>query len=61
MLLPKNSVPFKGLHYIRFISIGYTSKMAAGLLYVLKRVSLGSKDCTKEQKLEYAYFLGQTS
>ena len=28
---------------------------------VLKRVSLGSKDCTKELKLEYAYFLGQTS
>ena len=29
--------------------------------YVLKRVSLGSKDCTKELKLECAYFLGQTS
>ena len=29
--------------------------------YVLKRVSFGSKDCTKELKLEYAYFLGQTS
>ena len=29
--------------------------------YVLKRVSLGSKDCTKELKLECAYFFGQTS
>ena len=29
--------------------------------YVLKMVSLGSKDCTKELKLECAYFLGQTS
>ena len=31
------------------------------LKYVLKRVSFGSKDCTKELKLECAYFLGQTS
>ena len=29
--------------------------------YVLKRVSVGSKDCTKELKLECAYFLGQNS
>ena len=29
--------------------------------YVLKRVSFGSKDCTKELKLECAYFMGQTS
>ena len=29
--------------------------------YVLKRVSFGNKDCTKELKLECAYFLGQTS
>ena len=29
--------------------------------YVLKRVSFGSKDCTKELKLECVYFLGQTS
>ena len=29
--------------------------------YVLKRVSFGSKDCTKELILECAYFLGQTS
>ena len=29
--------------------------------YVLKRVSFGSKDCTKKLKLECAYFLGQTS
>ena len=29
--------------------------------YVLQRVSLGNKDCTKELKLECAYFLGQTS
>ena len=29
--------------------------------YVLKRVSLGSKDCTIELKLECAYLLGQTS
>ena len=28
---------------------------------VLKRESLGSKDYTKELKLECAYFLGQTS
>ena len=27
--------------------------------YVLKRVSFGSKDCTKELKLECAYFLSQ--
>ena len=29
--------------------------------YVLKRVSFGSKDCTKDLKLECAYFLGQAS
>ena len=29
--------------------------------YVLKGVSFGSKDCTKELKLESAYILGQTS
>ena len=29
--------------------------------YVLKWVSFGSKDCTKELKLERAYFLGQTT
>ena len=29
--------------------------------YVLKKVSFESKDCTKELKLECAYFLGQTS
>ena len=29
--------------------------------YVLKRVSFGSKDCTKELQLEGAYVLGQTS
>ena len=29
--------------------------------YVLKSLSFGSKDCTKELKLECAYFLGQTS
>ena len=29
--------------------------------YVLKMVSFGSKDCTKELKLECAYILGQTS
>ena len=29
--------------------------------YVLKRESLGSKDCTRELKPECAYFLGQTS
>ena len=29
--------------------------------YVLKRVSFGSKDYTKELKLECAYFLGQAS
>ena len=28
---------------------------------VLKRVSFGSKDCSKELKLECAFFLGQTS
>ena len=28
---------------------------------VLKRVSLGSEDYTKKLKLEYAYFLNQTS
>ena len=29
--------------------------------YVLKRLSLGSKDCIKELKPKCAYFLGQTS
>ena len=29
--------------------------------YVLKMVSFGSKEFTKELYLEYAYFLGQTS
>ena len=29
--------------------------------YVLKRLSFGGKDCTKELKPECAYFLGQTS
>ena len=29
--------------------------------YVLKRVSFGSKDCTKELKLQCSYFLGKTS
>ena len=29
--------------------------------YVLKRVSFGSKDCTRELKLECTYFLGQAS
>ena len=29
--------------------------------YVLKRASFGSKDCTRELKLECAYFLDQTS
>ena len=29
--------------------------------YILKRVSFGTKDCTKELKLECAYFLGQNS
>ena len=29
--------------------------------YVFKRISFGSKDCTKELKPECAYFLGQTS
>ena len=29
--------------------------------YVLNRVSFGSNDCTKELKLECAYFLGQTN
>ena len=33
----------------------------AHVKYVLKRVSFGSKDCTKELKPEFAYFLGQTS
>ena len=32
-----------------------------GKKYVLKKVFFGSKDCTKELKLECAYFLGQTS
>ena len=36
-------------------SFSYCSK------YVLKRVSFGSKDCTKKLKLECAYILGQTS
>ena len=35
--------------------------LSEGVQYVLKRVSFGSKDCTKELKPECAYFLGQTS
>ena len=34
-------------------------ELAKTCKYVLKRVSFGSKDCTKELKLECAYFLGQ--
>ena len=37
------------------------SKLEGNVKYVLKWVSFGSKDCTKELKLECAYFLGQTS
>ena len=29
--------------------------------YVLKKLSFGSKECTKELKLECANYLGQTS
>ena len=37
-------------------------KISEGICkYVLERVSFGSKDCTKELKLECAYFMGQTS
>ena len=35
--------------------------MVVNVRYVLERVSFGNKDCTKELKLECAYFLGQTS
>ena len=49
-------------------AISYTNNWELGgypsckiIEYVLKRVSFGSKDCTKELKLECAYFLGQTS
>ena len=31
------------------------------IIIFLKRLSLGSKDCTEEVKLECASFLGQTS
>ena len=40
---------------------GVTGKLLNWFKYVLKRVSFGSKDCTKELKQECAYFLGQTS
>ena len=44
----------KNLFCVLDLCLGY-------IKYVLKRVSFGSKDCTKEMKLECAYFLGQTS
>ena len=39
----------------------FNSLLYLTIKYVLKRVSFGSKDCTKELKPEYTYFLGQTS
>ena len=39
----------------------YVMVMLGQIKDALKRVSFGSKDCTKELKLECAYFLGQTS
>ena len=47
------------LHIAAWNINGYTHK--GYVKYVLKRVSLGSKDCFKELKLDCAYFLGQTS
>ena len=35
--------------------------LSEGVQYILKMVSFGSKELTKEPKLECAYFLGQTS
>ena len=46
-------------HFNIIFCLNYTCNTL--LKYVLKRVSFGSKDCTKELKLECAYFLGQTS
>ena len=44
-------------YHLEFLSLN----VKGGCKYVLERVSLESKDCTKELKLECAYFLGQTS
>ena len=42
-------------------STAHKTKIPTNKEYFLKRVSFGSKDCTKELKLECEYFLGQTS
>ena len=44
-----------GVYTSQLIRFARTSSYAADFNYVVKRVSLGSKDCTKELKLECAY------
>ena len=47
--------------FFKNLESGSPGPSVESVQYVLKRVSFGSKDCTKELKLECAYFLGQTS
>ena len=52
---PKSAIDSKILKFCRLVY------RRSGVKYVLKRVSFWSKGCTKELKLECAYFLCQTS
>ena len=49
------------LHFETFIKVYAVVYEECKVKYILKWVSFGNKDCTKELKLECAYFLGQTS
>ena len=57
----KNTDSILVLQEHKLSMIGKYDTQRTQIKYVLKRVSFGSKDCTKELKLECAYFLGQTS
>ena len=48
------------LHPFLLLTLSNISEIKS-VEYVHKRVSFGSKDCTKELKPECAYFVGQTS
>ena len=53
---------FENCILLQIITITDHDNPRSGIVkYVLKRISFGSKDCTKELKLECTNFLGQTS
>ena len=54
--IPRPSIQLNAKSILRKLPETWNS-----LKYVLKRVSFGSKDSTKELKPEFAYILGQTS